>query len=366
MRAKVTLSLLCAVLLLCPPALAAARPVLVCGGEGDGVLWLTLEDLDGTGVYGAQVELTLEGEFPDCTFTPDGRGVYSPDCAVEVRRGRTQVTLYLTDTEPLNQGERLELGELDIGRGVPLPDEASVVLLGRDLQPLGGRMSGSVSVEEEDRRPDNSRPDRPGGREEEELPLPQLPEQPGESILLPFADVGPGDWFYEEVRYVYGRGMMGGTSPDAFTPGGTTTRAMIVTILHRLEGSPTAPAAPFTDVPAGQYYAAPVAWAAAWGIVTGVTPAAFQPDAPITREQLAAILWRYAAYKGVDVSAGMDLGVFPDAAGVSPYAAEAMSWAAGAGLITGVDGRLDPAGQATRAQAAVILTRFCRNVLVLP
>ena len=121
MKAKSILSLASALLLaanLCAPALAAARrPALICDGDGEGVLWLVLEDLDGTGVYGAQVELTLDGAYPDCTFTPSGRDVYSPDCVAEVRSGRTEVTLYLTDTAPLNRGERLPLGELDqIGR----------------------------------------------------------------------------------------------------------------------------------------------------------------------------------------------------------------------------------------------------------
>lgn len=376
MKAKSILSLASALLLaasLCAPALAAARrPALICDGDGEGVLWLVLEDLDGTGIYGAQVELTLDGAYPDCTFTPSGRDVYSPDCVAEVRSGRTEVTLYLTDTAPLNRGERLPLGELDLGtgRGEPLPEAASVVLLGRDLQPLEGRMSGSVSIEEADEddgggsdRPSN----RPGGGKDE--PLPEAPDEidgTDETVVLPFADVGPGDWFYEEVRYVYSRGMMGGTAPSAFTPGGTTTRAMVVTILHRMEGAPAAPAAPFTDVSAGQYYAVPVAWAASCGVVTGATPTTFNPEAPITRQQLAAILWRYAEYKGVDVSGGADLGIFPDADRVAPYAAQAMAWAVEAGLIAGVDGRLDPTGQATRAQTAVILTRMCRNVLALP
>ena len=124
-------------------------------------------------------------------------------------------------------------------------------LLGRDLQPLEGRMSGSVSIEEadEDDGGGSDRPgSRPGGGKDE--PLPEAPDEidgTDETVVLPFADVGPGDWFYEEVRYVYSRGMMGGTAPGAFTPGGTTTRAMVVTILHRMEGAPAAPAAPFTD-----------------------------------------------------------------------------------------------------------------------
>lgn len=181
---------------------------------------------------------------------------------------------------------------------------------------------------------------------------------------MAFADVTEGDWFYESVAYVFGKGLMTGTSETQFSPNGTTTRAMVVTILYRLEGSPEAPArSPFTDVAAGQYYADPVAWAAWNGVVNGKTATTFAPNEPITREQMAAILFRYAALKEEDTSARGDLNRFTDQAQIRSYAREALSWANGAGLITGMgNGKLDPRGLATRAQVAAIFQRFCEGM----
>ena len=158
--------------------------------------------------------------------------------------------------------------------------------------------------------------------------------------------------------------MMSGTGAGTFAPYATTTRGMIVTILHRLEGSPAEITSSFTDVLSGEYYAAPVAWASANKIVTGYSDGTFQPNAPITREQLAAILYRYAQYKNADVSRRAALTQFSDQSNVSAYAVDAMSWSVDAGLITGIDGRLEPAGYANRAQVATILMRLCENVLI--
>lgn len=181
---------------------------------------------------------------------------------------------------------------------------------------------------------------------------------------LPFTDVGTGDWFLENVKYVYEKGLMNGTGDTTFSPKKTTNRAMIVTILHRLEGTPAPDAqAPFTDVPAGQYYAEAVAWAAANSIVNGTGDAAFSPLNNITREQMAAILYRYAQYKNYDVSGSADLSAFADAASISDYAVSALQWAVDAGLINGKgNGILDPKGSATRAEVSAILSRFCENI----
>lgn len=181
---------------------------------------------------------------------------------------------------------------------------------------------------------------------------------------LPFTDVGPSDWFLENVKYVYEKGLMNGTSDTTFSPKKTTNRAMIVTILHRLEGTPAPGApAPFTDVPAGQYYAEAVAWAAANSIVNGTGDAAFSPLNNITREQMAAILYRYAQYKNYDVSGSADLSTFTDAASISDYAVSALQWAVDAGLINGKgNGILDPKGSATRAEVSAILSRFCEDI----
>ena len=178
---------------------------------------------------------------------------------------------------------------------------------------------------------------------------------------LPFNDVGQDDWFREAVAYVYGAGLMNGTDPARFGPEDTTTRGMIVTILHRYEGAPGAGASSFRDVAPDAYYAVPVAWAAGSGVVNGVEPELFGPEQLITREQMAAILYRYAQHKGMDVSRKADLSAYADAGQVSAYAGDAMAWAVGTGLIAGVDSRtLQPGGSATRAQVATILMRFCR------
>ena len=179
---------------------------------------------------------------------------------------------------------------------------------------------------------------------------------------LPFDDVSAGDWFYAEVGRAYEAGLMNGDgSPTRFNPGGITTRAMLVTILYRLEGQPEAGPPPFPDVAEDQWYASAVSWAAAHGIVGG-RGGGFDPAGAITRQDFAAILFRYAgAYKGYDVTARTDLAGFSDAGSTAPYAREALEWAGAAGLVGGSAGMLDPAGSATRAQAAAILVRFCQK-----
>ena len=182
---------------------------------------------------------------------------------------------------------------------------------------------------------------------------------------LPFTDVKSGDWFYEAVQYVYDKGMMTGVSADRFAPASTTTRGMIVTILYRLENEPAVSGgSAFTDVESGTWYADAVAWAAANDIVNGTSATTFAPNSPITREQMAAILYRYAAYKGYDVSQKADLSGYTDAASISGYAKDALAWANAQKLITGVtDTTLNPQGSATRAQVATILMRLCETVV---
>ena len=184
---------------------------------------------------------------------------------------------------------------------------------------------------------------------------------PAQPAFLPFRDVARGEWFRDAVSYVYTARLMNGTSPDLFSPWETTTRGMIVTILYRYDGSPAAGMTSFPDVPPGEYYAAPVSWAAASGVVKGYETGLFEPQNPITREQMAAILYRYAQQKGLDVSGRADLSVYADAGQVSPYAKDAMAWAVHTQLITGVDSRtLQPGGSAVRAQVATIMMRFCQ------
>lgn len=182
---------------------------------------------------------------------------------------------------------------------------------------------------------------------------------------LPFSDVRIADWFYNDVKYVYEKGMMSGTAADVFAPNATTTRAMIVTILYRLEGSPAVTGtSAFVDVPAGQWYTDAVNWAAANQIVKGTSATTFAPNDSITREQMAAILYRYAQYKGYDVTKKADLSGYSDNGQVSAYAKDALAWANAAKLINGVTNTtLAPQGNATRAQVSAILHRFCDGVV---
>ena len=182
---------------------------------------------------------------------------------------------------------------------------------------------------------------------------------------LPFGDVKSADWFYNDVKYVYEKGMMAGTAADVFAPNATTTRAMIVTILYRLEGSPAVTGtSAFVDVPAGQWYTDAVNWAAANQIVKGTSATTFAPNASITREQMAAILYRYAQYKGYDVTKKADLSGYSDNSQISAYAKDALAWANAAKLINGVTNTtLAPQGNATRAQVSAILHRFCDGVV---
>ena len=186
-----------------------------------------------------------------------------------------------------------------------------------------------------------------------------------QSGTLPFTDVKTGDWFYEAVQYVYDKGMMTGVSADRFAPASTTTRGMIVTILYRLENEPAVSGgSAFTDVESGAWYADAVAWAAANDIVNGTSATTFAPNSPITREQMATMLYRFAQYKGMDaVTLQENLTGYPDGDQVSDYAIPAMNWAVGQGLIAGMEnGTLVPQGSATRAQVATILMRFCESI----
>jgi hypothetical protein len=178
----------------------------------------------------------------------------------------------------------------------------------------------------------------------------------------PFTDVSEKDWYCECVSQVCLKGLMTGISATSFGPGMHMTRGMLVTVLWRMEGSPAAKsAAPFADVKPGAYYAKAVAWAAENNIVNGFG-ANYDPDADVTREQAVTILYRYARFKGIDVSVGEDTNIlsYEDASAVSEYAVPAMQWACGAGLVNGSAGKLMPDGSATRAQTAAMLSRFCK------
>lgn len=174
-----------------------------------------------------------------------------------------------------------------------------------------------------------------------------------------FLDVPRDAWYAGAVERVCAAGLMNGVSPTAFSPGGTVTRGQIAAILHRLAGEPVVRGSSFSDVPASAYYAGAVAWAARRNIVEGFYDGTFRPDLPVSRQQLAAILWRYARLEKADSGARAALQGFPDTGEVSGYAREAMSWALAEGILQGTkDGTLQPQGRAARGQAAVLLERF--------
>ena len=185
-------------------------------------------------------------------------------------------------------------------------------------------------------------------------------DQPKPGAELPFGDVGKSSWFYGDVEYVYEKGIMSGTGETTFDPYGILTRGMIVTIIYRMEKEPAAALdSLFTDVNPAQWYGKAVAWAAKNSIVTGYNDVTFGPNDPVTREQLAAILYRYAIYRGMTaVTLEDNLGGFADAAQISAYAVPAMNWAVGKGLLNGANGLLMPKAQASRAQVAAIIHRY--------
>ena len=191
---------------------------------------------------------------------------------------------------------------------------------------------------------------------------PAEPEEP--EVTTAYADVAASDWYYDAVTYVTENGLMNGVGDDSFAPTTNITRGMMVTILYRLDGSPAVSASStFADVAADAYYSDAVAWASANGIVNGTSDTTFDPTANITREQLAAMLYRYAQFKGYDVSASEALTGYTDADSVSDYAVSAMQWAVGAGLVNGRTATtIAPQGTASRAEAAAMLMRFVENI----
>ena len=195
----------------------------------------------------------------------------------------------------------------------------------------------------------------------------EIKENPSTGFENPFTDVSESDWFFNDVKFVYQNGLMNGTSATTFSPEGTTSRGMIVTILWRMAGSPDMEdkiwGYPFADVDATAYYGTAVYWARLNGIAGGYDDATFGPNDPITREQMAVMMYRYAQYMGYDTTqGGMAIREYADYGQVSSYALEAMDWANATGIVTGTsESTLSPQGQATRAQAAAMFTRFCEQ-----
>lgn len=319
--------------LLSPAAAASAQPWVQVDGQGTASQAIRVCGLSGS-FDAVQVTLNLDKTPGSFTFA---QALCDEATHTAVTREGNSLTLYAASKNQINQGDTILLGTLTGTERFTVVSASGLKLLDLD-DDTGKELSyTAVSV--------STASGRPGGGS------------------IPFTDVSAGDWFYDSVGYVYGAGLMNGTSPTAFGPDQTTTRAMIVTILYRYEGSPAAGSSSFRDVAAGQYYTAAVAWAAQNGVVNGYSSTQFGPNDTITREQMAAILYRYAQYKGYDVSGRADLSVYSDGNRVSSYARDAVAWANKAGLINGVDARtLQPGGSATRAQVAAILTRFCQSI----
>lgn len=289
-----------------------------------------------------QITLTLSQNTP-CTFQPD-RGLDLSRVHTALSQNGRAVTLYLTASSGLLTTDgTLTLGTLSGGSAFTVEKASGLKVLddslAETLYPTVERGSGSSSGSDSG----NSS----GG---------------GSHAL--FLDVAPGAWYYQAVEYVSREGLMAGVGASLFAPDLTTSRAMIVTILYRLEGTPQVDqASPFTDVEDSAWYAKAVTWANAQGIVTGYGGGHFGPEDTITREQMAAILYKYAQYKGQDTSKQADLSVYTDQGQVSAYARNAVSWAVAQGLISGTaPGVLSPGGSTTRAQAAVILTAFSKGL----
>lgn len=198
-------------------------------------------------------------------------------------------------------------------------------------------------------------PSEPSTPDPEPDPAPEQPEE----MPLPFKDVADESWYRDAVGAVYAQGLMTGVAEDAFAPELSATRGMVVSILHRLAGSPTVNAEVFEDVAADDWYGQAVAWAASEGIASGTSAETFSPNAAVTREQLAAFLCNFAAQQGMDTTARSDLSSFDDAETVSDWAQDAVSWAHAEGLLAGTSATtLSPQGEATRAQLAAMLVRF--------
>ena len=211
--------------------------------------------------------------------------------------------------------------------------------------------------------------DRGNGRYAFEMPRSRVTVEASfveitEDIDLPFLDVAGSDWFYDAVAYAYENGLMSGTTSNMFSPN-ATTRGMIVTMLYRLEGEPrVSGTSVFDDVADGMYYADAITWASENAIVTGYDEDTFGPNDVITREQMAAILYRYAQYRGYRTTGNADLSGYVDAGDISAYALPALQWASAEGLVTGTSSTtLTPGGSATRAQVATIFMRFMEDVV---
>ena len=322
------------------------------------VTWST-SDASVATVENGVVRATGRGTATITVTTVDGS--FTADCTVTVSRystGGGPTTYAVTAPDVENGTVRVSPSRASRGTTVTItvtPDE------GYELESLTVLDSRDNEITLTDKGDGKYTFTMPSGRVTVEASFAEIAPEP-----LPFGDVDDGDWFADAVRFVYENGMMNGVSETDFAPHAATSRSMIVTILYRLEGEPVVDyAMGFTDVAGDAYYAEAVRWAASEGIVGGYGGGLFGSDDAVTREQLAVILYRYAVYKGYDVSIGESTNIlsYADFADLSEYAIPAMQWACGAGIVNGTsESTLTPQGEATRAQVAAMLMRFCEAI----
>ena len=294
-------------------------------------------------VYGqasSQLELTARGYLAQLGVPiPEG---WTGSDSFEANSGRQGDILVLAEGSGLlwSSGSAVVSGELvDVTAGTQLPDGGALQTGHRYL--AAGEVTVAVSSQSAGWSAEGIW--RMGGGEEP----------------LPFEDVPEGSWYYDAVRYVYEKGLYAGTSETEFSPAESMERGMITTVLHRLAGCPPVEYAHiFTDVPDGTWYTDGTIWAGQNEIVSGTGNQLFEPGEDVARQQIAAILYRYAQYVGADVSARGSLDAFSDADQVAAWAVDAVSWASACGIIQGDEGRILPNNGATRAEVAIMVQRF--------
>ena len=368
MKKRFCAAALCAVLLLSTVASALAVEVdfgFYNLGTAEHVA-LTPVTASGEATYA--ISQDVDGVAGDETFYP---GSFALRVTLsETERGALYLLTVSSGEDILYADQREGGDDLTFSVSFPLPDEQTDYLL-----ELGGSAAGfvKVSVPFSYTPKAEAAPENPTQPEETHVqpdpgkdPEPEPEPEPIPTPTVTFSDVDAEAWYFEGVRWAVSSGVMNGVGDGKFDPSGLTSRAMLVTMLWRMEKEPeTEYNMTFADVPEDTWYTEAVRWAAANGIVGGYSAERFGPNDSVSREQLAAILWRYAAYTGVDTSSGdaFNLGIFVDAEQISGWAWDALRWAADAGLITGVGNeRISPETNASRAQVATILMRYHANI----
>ena len=302
--------------------------------------------------------LDVEDYLKDGLAIDSNGNVYQPSQGGGSSGGGSSVTRYTVSVPDDIEGGSIRVSPTRASRGQTVtitvdPDE------GYELDRLVVRDADGDRIDLERKSDTKYTFEMPRGKVTVEATFTEIEEEDA----IPFRDVDTDDWFYDAVVYAYDTGLMSGVSDDQFAPDATLTRAMVAQMLYSLEGKPRTGSAGYADVAFGAWYEDAVAWISSEGLMTGYSDTAFGPDDPLTREQLALILYNYADWAGYDVRGGVSLGSYIDADSASAWAVEALEWAIDAGLISGRgNGILAPAGTATRAEVAQIFMNFLENV----